>query len=276
MKTAAFIGTGNMGAALARAACRAIGPGEVVLANRTADKAVALARELGCAAAPDNAGAAEQARYVFLCVKPQLLPAVVEGLCPLLRRCHGAGEDKVLVSVAAGVSLADLAGYARGAGYDVPVLRLMPNTCVGVGQGVTALCAPAGTAQGHVEQVETILAASGLVTRIPEGQMDAFTALAGCGPAFVCLFLEGLADGGVAAGLPRAQALEYAARMVRGACALALESGKHPGALKDEVCSPGGSTIAGVAALERAGFRTAAIEAVLAAWRRNRELGRTE
>ena len=273
MKTAAFIGTGNMGSALARATCRAIGPGEVVLSNRTAAKAEALAGELGCAAAADNAQAVEGARYVFLCVKPQMMEGVLSGLGPVLRRCHEAGEDKVLVSVAAGLRLADLSRFAQGAGYVPAILRLMPNTCVGVGQGVTALCAPEGADGDVLAEVEGILSASGLVTRIPEGQMDAFSALAGCGPAFACLFLEALADGGVMAGLPRKQALEYAARMVQGTCAMALASGKHPGALKDEVCSPAGSTIAGVAALERGGFRAAAMEAVLASWRRNAELG---
>ena len=273
MKTAAFIGTGNMGGALARAACRAIGPDEVVLTNRTAGKAQALAQELGCAAAPDNDRAVEQAQYIFLCVKPQMMQGVLEQLAPTLRRCHEAGQEKVLVSVAAGLRLADLSRFAQGAGYSPLVLRLMPNTCVGVGQGVTALCAPEGAGEEALAQVERILSQSGLVTRIPEGQMDAFSALAGCGPAFACLLLEGLADGGVLAGLPRALAMEYAFRMVLGTCAMALERGKHPGVLKDEVCSPGGSTIAGVAALERAGFRAAAMDAVLAAWRRSGELG---
>ena len=273
MKTAAFMGTGNMGGALARAACRAIGPGEVVLANRTVQKAEDLARELGCAAAADNAQAVECARYIFLCVKPQMMERVLADLATVLRRCHEAGEDKVLISVAAGLRLADLARYVKAAGYDPAILRLMPNTCVGVGQGVTALCAPEGTGEDILAQAEHILSQSGLVTRIPESQMDAFSALAGCGPAFACLFLEALADGGVMAGLPRKQAMEYAARMVLGTCAMAVESGKHPGVLKDEVCSPAGSTIAGVAALERGGFRAAAMEAVLASWRRNAELG---
>lgn len=273
MKTAAFIGTGNMGGALARAACRAIGPQQVVLTNRTGAKAQRLAEELGCAVAEDNHRAVAEARYIFLGVKPQMMAGVVKGLVPALRRCHEAGEDKILVSMAAGLRLDDLATMAEGAGYDPRILRLMPNTCVGIGQGVTALCAPEGTPEAVVSEVEKILEQSGLVTRIPEGQMDAFSALAGCGPAFVCLFLEALADGGVQAGLPRKQAMEYAQRMVLGTCAMALESGKHPGVLKDEVCSPGGSTIAGVAALERGGFRAAAMEAVLAAWRRNGELG---
>ncbi len=137
-----------------------------------------------------------------------------------------------------------------------------------------ALCAEAGTAEEYLAGVEDLLAPAGRVERIAEGQMDAFSAVAGCGPAFVYPFIEALADGGVKVGLPRGQAVTYAAQMVLGAAAMVLESGKHPGQLKDEVCSPGGSTIAGVAALEERGFRSAAIQAVEAAFRRNQELGK--
>lgn len=274
MKTAAFIGVGNMGSALARAACRAIGPDQVVLANRTAAKAQALASELGCTAALGNAEAVEAAQYIFLCVKPQLLPGVLAELLPALEHCHAQGEDKVLVSAAAGVSLDALARYSQGAGYDVPVLRIMPNTCVSIGRGMTALSAPPEMPERFLAAAEAILAQSGRVERIPEGQMDAFSSVAGCGPAFVYPFIEALADGGVMAGLPRRQAVEYAAQTVLGAAAMVLETGEHPGALKDAVCSPGGSTIQGVAALERAGLRAAAIDAVLAACKRNQELGK--
>ena len=139
---------------------------------------------------------------------------------------------------------------------------------------MTALCAGEAVGEEYIRGVEEILAATGRVERIPEGMMDQFSAVAGCGPAFVYPYIEGLADGGVMAGLPRAKALEYAAQMVLGAAAMVLESGKHPGQLKDEVCSPGGSTIAGVAELERHGLRSAAMDAVMASWRRSMELGK--
>lgn len=274
MKTAAFIGAGNMGSALARAACRAVGPDQVVLTNRTASKAQALAAELGCAAAPGNAEAAQAAHYIFLCVKPHLISGVLAELAPALKACHERGEEQALVSVAAGVSLDDLARYAQGAGFGVPVLRVMPNTCTAIGRGMAALSAPDGTAEKHLAAVEAILAQSGRVERIPESLMDAFSSVAGCGPAFVYPLIEAMADGGVMAGLPRKQALEYAAQTVLGAAAMVLETGQHPGALKDAVCSPGGSTIQGVAALERAGFRAAAIDAVMAAYQKNQELGK--
>ena len=274
MKKAAFIGVGNMGGALARAAVRAVGADQVVVANRTQAKAEALAAELGCNLAKSNGDAVRAAEYIFLGVKPHMMRALLNTLAPVLADRYAAGEDKVLVSMAAGVRIEDMRPHLKPAGYDVPILRIMPNTCVAVGQGMTALCAGEWVDESVQEEVVKILSASGKVDRVPENLFDQFSALAGCGPAFVDLFIEALADGAVATGLPRKQALEYAARTVLGAAALALESGRHPGQLKDEVCSPGGSTIAGVAELERGGLRAAAINAVQAAWKRNTELGK--
>ena len=274
MKKAAFIGVGNMGGALARAAVRAIGPDQVVVANRTPAKAEALAAELGCAAAASGADAVRAAEYIFLGVKPQGVRPLLAELDRLLHSLHQDGEDKVIVSMAAGVELDAMHELVNDAGYDVPILRIMPNTCVAVGQGMTALCARAGVDEARIRGVEEILSATGKVDRVPESLFDQFSALAGCGPAFVYPYIEALADGAVSAGLPRKQAVEYAARTVLGAAALVLESGRHPGPLKDEVCSPGGSTIAGVAELERGGLRAAAINAVRAAWKRNTELGK--
>ena len=274
MKKAAFIGVGNMGGALARTVCGAIGPGQVVVANRTLAKAEALAAELGCGLAKDNEDAVREAEVIFLGVKPHMMRALLDTLAPVLADCHAAGEDKVLVSMAAGLRIGDMRPHLNGAGYDVPILRIMPNTCVAVGQGMTALCAGERVDESVQEEVEKILSASGKVDRVPEELFDQFSALAGCGPAFVYPYIEALADGAVSAGLPRKQAVEYAARTVLGAAALVLDSGKHPGQLKDEVCSPGGSTIAGVAELERGGLRAAAINAVQAAYKRNTELGK--
>lgn len=271
MKTAAFIGTGNMGGALARAACRGISPEEVILFDRAAEKASELARELGCTAAAGNEQAIHDAKYIFLCVKPQFFADLARELVPVLRQCHEEGQDKVLVSIAAGLTIDTVKGLYAEVGYDIPLLRIMPNTCAAIGKGTLALV---GEGEEHLRTVERILSAAGLVERLPEGLMDQFTAVAGCGPAFVYPFIEALADGGVMVGLPRDQAMRYAAQTVLGAAAMVLETGEHPGALKDAVCSPGGSTIAGVAALEQAGFRAAAIDAVLAAFGRNQELGK--
>jgi len=274
MKRAAFLGAGNMGGALARAACRGIGGDQVVLSDHDARKAEALADELGCTAVSGNERAVESAQYIFLCVKPQVISGVLGELIPVLNRCHRAGDDKVLVSIAAGVQTDALRGCLAGLDYQPPLLRVMPNTCVELGQGMLAMAAAPGTAEEYLAGVEEILAQAGRVERLEERFMDAFTAVAGCGPAYVYQMIEALADGGVLVGLPRAQAQVYAAQTVLGAAAMVLESGRHPGALKDAVCSPGGSTIAGVAALEACGFRSAAIQAVQAAFEKNTALGK--
>ena len=164
--------------------------------------------------------------------------------------------------------------HTAGAGYDVPILRISPNMCVSIGKGMTALSAREGVDETVIQGVEEILGDTGRVVRLDESLKDQFGVIAGCGPAFVYPYIEALADGAVSTGLPRQQAMEYAAQMVMGAAAMVLESGKHPGQLKDEVCSPGGSTIAGVAELERGGLRAAAINAVQAAYKRNTELGK--
>lgn len=264
MAKAVFIGTGNMGSALVRAACKALGPEQVAVTNRTLEKAEALARETGCQVYSSNREAARAGEYLFLGVKPRQMKALVEELKELL-------PGRVLVSMAAGVTLADLEQWA---GKDVPCLRIMPNTPCTIGMGMTALAGDPSVKEEHFSEVEAILARSGRVERLEEGLFDAFSAVAGCGPAFIYPYIEALADGGVAAGLPRAKALTYAAQMTLGAAAMVLETGDHPGVLKDAVCSPGGSTIEGVAELERHGLRGAAIDAVLAAWRKNGQLGK--
>ena len=253
-----------MGSALIRGACKSIGPSEIVIANRTYTKAEALARELGCKACGDNRAAADSGEYIFLCVKPKLIQGVLEEL-------SGTLERKAVVSVAAGICLEDI---QRWAGAEVPVLRIMPNTPCAIGRGMTALAGGSAAQEEHFCEVERILAQTGRVERIEEGLMDAFSAVAGCGPAFVYPYIEALADGGVAAGLPRSQAMTYAAQTVLGAAAMVLETGEHPGKLKDAVCSPGGSTIEGVMELERHGLRAAAVDAVLAAWKKNGQLGK--
>lgn len=268
MRQAAFLGTGNMGGALVRSACRSVGGDQVLIANRTAAKAEALAAETGCTPCGSNAQAAAGARYVFLCVKPHLLHGLIQEIAPALT------AESVLVSIAAGVTTETLANWAAESGRPLPVLRVMPNTSSAIGKGMLALCAATGTAEEHFAAVERILSGAGLIRRVEEGQMDAFSAVAGCGPAFVYPFIEAMADGGVMAGLPRKDAVAYAAQTLLGAAAMVLESGEHPGKLKDDVCSPGGSTIRGVAALESRGFRDAVIQAVWAAYQRNAELGK--
>lgn len=265
--TFGFIGTGNMGGALAAAAAKAAGPGAVFLSNHSPEKAKALAAETG-AAILSNEEIAAQCGFLFLGVKPQMMAGVLSPLSPVLT----ARKDRfVLVSMAAGLSIADV---RRMAGGEFPVIRIMPNTPVSVGEGVVLYAVSDDVAEEETKTFADALRLTGLLDRIPERLIDAGSAVSGCGPAFVYLFLEALADGAVQCGLPRDKALRYAAMTAAGSAKLALESGRHPGALKDAVCSPGGSTIAGVGVLEERAFRGAVMDAVHAAYLRTKELGK--
>ena len=257
---AAFIGVGNMGGALAKAACKSLGADKVAVSNRTYAKAEKLSGEIGCRGCCSNQEAAREADYVFLCVKPKQIQSVIEELRPVL-------QGKVLISVAAGVTLAELQQWA---GEEVPVFRIMPNTPCEIGKGLTDLSGGKTVKEDQYTAIEEILSCSGLVERMEEEMIAPYNAVAGCGPAFVYPYIEALADGGVLVGLHREEAIRYAAQMVMGAAAMVLESGQHPGKLKDAVCSPGGLTIEGVAELERHGLRAAAIDAVVAAWKKGK------
>ena len=158
-------------------------------------------------------------------------------------------------------------------GADKKIIRILPNTACAVGQGVVLYCANGNVTDGDLAAFCALMAAAGIVDPISEALIDAGCAITGCGPAFAYMFIEALADGGVKCGLPRAKAIRYAAQMLAGSAEMVLQSGKHPEQLKDEVCSPGGSTIAGVDALEQHGFRGSCIAAVDAAFEKTRQLG---
>lgn len=262
-----FIGTGNMGGALARAASKKLPADDILLANRTAAKAEALARELGCLAGT-NEDAAARGKYIFLGVKPQMMGDMLAGIAPILRERR---SRFILVTMAAGLTMERISAMALG---DYPVIRIMPNTPCAVGTGVVLYDSNPLVTADELAEFTSNLSGAGLLDQLDEHLIDAGSAVAGCGPAFACLFLEALADGGVTCGLPRAKALRYAAQMLEGTAKLMLETSQHPGAMKDAVCSPGGSTIAGVRALEQGGLRAAAMNAVIAAYQRNIELGK--
>ena len=264
-QTIGFIGTGNMGSAVARAVARSGLAETILLSNRTPAKAEKLAAELPNSAQSSNEELARSAQLIFLGVKPQLMGLVLSPLKPIL----SSREDRfVLATMAAGLSCDQIQDLLD---LDCPVIRMMPNTPAAIGAGVVQYCGQGVTVE-ELDSFAALIAPAGLVDPVPESLIDAASALSGCGPAFAYLFLEALSDGGVACGLPRAQALEFAAQMMLGAARLALESGKHPGELKDAVCSPGGSTIQGVRRLEEAGFRGAVMDAVIAACEKNGKL----
>lgn len=262
-----FLGVGSMGGALARAACRRLPGDSVYLSNRTAAKAEALAAELGCRAG-SNAGAAAWADFLFLGVKPQMMKDLLEDIRPaLIKRARPC----VLVTMAAGLTMARIRELA---GVDFPVLRIMPNTPASIGEGMILYARGEGVTEAEEKVFLAAMAGAGRFAPVEERLMDAGSAVSGCGPAFADLFLESLADGGVACGLPRDLAMELAAQMLAGSARLVQESGKHPGVLKDAVCSPAGSTIQGVRVLEQSGFRGAVMEAVIQAYEKSRELGK--
>ena len=264
--TFGFIGTGNMGGALAKAAAKAMPAERIFLANRTQSKAQTLSNELGCRAV--SVEEAALCGYVFLGVKPQMMKDLLADIAPVL----AARQDAfVLVSMAAGLTMADIQAMAGGS---YPVIRIMPNTPVAVGCGTVLYDASENVPTEVLAQFCENLRFAGLLDRLPEKLIDAGTAVAGCGPAFACLFMEALADGGVACGLPRGKAMLYAQQMLMGTAQLAMTTKQHPGQMKDAVCSPGGSTIAGVQALECNAFRGDVIQAVTASFQRTKELGK--
>lgn len=261
MTTYGFIGTGNMGGALAQAVSRSEGDRRLLLANRTPEKAVALAADIG-GEVVDNERCAAEADFLFLGVKPQMMAGLLSSIAPALAARKEKGERVILVTMAAGLTMETIRSMA---GEDYPVIRIMPNTPVSIGKGMT-LYTGMDVTDGEWEEFLAAMQPSGKLEQLPELLIDAGSAVSGCGPAYVYLFIEALADGGVECGLPRAKALQLAAQMVAGAAELALQSGQHPGQLKDAVCSPGGTTIAGVHALEKGGFRALGMDAVKAAY----------
>ena len=258
-----FIGTGNMGGALARAAAK--GGHTLLLANRTPAKAEALAKELGGTVCP-NAEAAETAELLFLGVKPQMIVDVLKGIAPALKERKSA---PVLISMVTGP---DIARIQKLAGGDYPVIRIMPNMPAAVGEGVIFYACSGNCDKAQQEAFLRYMAPAGKLFPLAEELHAAGSAVAGCGPAFAAIFLESMADGGVACGLPRASAIQYAAQMMLGTAKMVLETGQHPGVLKDSVCSPAGSTIQGVRTLEERGMRAAVFDAVTVAYEKNVEL----
>ena len=255
--TFGFIGCGNMGGALATAAAGGNPEMPIAVYDPMTEKAQALADAFEGVRVTALDELAQNSRYLWIGVKPQMLPTLFAELSPLLP------EDAILVSMAAGTAITAIEALA---GKPLPVIRIMPNIPVAVGKGVILYDANDQTTEADLSFFVSAMSGAGLLDRIEESKIDAASAISGCGPAFAYLFIEALADGGVACGLPRAKAQAYAAAMLSGSAEQVLATGLHPGALKDAVCSPGGTTIAGVRALEEGGLRAAAMNAVIAAY----------
>lgn len=266
-KTVGFVGAGNMGEALIKGLIQAdlVRPPALFAADVRAERTQELARRFGVTAVADNAALVRAVDVVVLAVKPQIMPAVVREIAPALADRH------LVLSIAAGVST----GAIRAAlGKPARLIRVMPNAPALVLEGATAIATGPGLAAEDLTTAQEVFGAVGRVVVLDEALMDAVTGLSGSGPAYVAIVIESLADGGVKMGLDRATAMTLATQTVLGAARLLGATGMHPGALKDMVSSPGGTTIAGIAALEAAGVRTAFLQAVERATLRSRELGR--
>jgi len=266
-KRVGFVGGGNMGEALIRGL---LGAGKVpaehiAVTDVRAERTDQLARQFGIVAHADNLRLVRESDVVILAVKPQIMAAVLAEIAPAV------GSRHLLVSIAAGVATATI---RTALGRDARIIRVMPNTPALVLQGAAAVARGTGLAPDDLATAEEIFGAVGRVVVLDEDQLDAVTGLSGSGPAYVAIVIEALADGGVRVGLDRATALTLATQTVLGAARLLAETGMHPAALKDMVSSPGGTTIAGIAALEEGGLRTTLIQAVERATQRSRELGR--
>ncbi|KAB1222242.1 Pyrroline-5-carboxylate reductase [Morella rubra] len=219
----------------------------------------------GVTVLPSNDAVVEDSDVVIFSVKPQVVKGVVLQLKPLLSR------KKLLVSVAAGIKLKDLEEWAGQSRF----VRVMPNTPSAVGEAATVLSLGGSATEEDADLIAKLFGSVGKIWRVDEKLLDAVTGLSASGPAYVYLAIEALADGGVAAGLPRELAMGLASQTVLGAASMASKTGKHPGQLKDEVTSPGGTTIAGIHELEKGGFRGTLMNAVVAAAKRSRELSQS-
>ena len=261
-----FIGFGNMAQALAAglAASGALQPGQIGACARDRAKLHRNTEPHGFLAFDDAAGVAGFADVVVVAVKPYQVEAV---LAPV----KGMLAGKVVVSVAAGMTFDR---YEEILAPGTHHLSTIPNTPVAVCEGIVVCERRHSLSEAEWQSVQALLSHVGLVVTVDTAQLGIAGTVCGCGPAFVAMFIEALADGGVACGLPRAKAQEYAAQMVLGSAKLVLESGQHPGALKDAVCSPGGSTIQGVRVLEEKGLRGAVMDAVIASYNKTKEMGK--
>ncbi len=262
-----FLGAGQMATALARGFVQAglVAEKDIIASDISEEAGVRFRDAVGAIVVEEtNTAVAQRADVLFVAVKPPHVPGVLDEVA------SAVSPDTLIVSIAAGVRLETMEGLL---GSRARVIRVMPNTPCLVGKGACAYCLGVAASEKDAAVVESLLGAVGTVCRVEEKLMDAVTGLSGSGPAFVYMMIEALSDGGVHQGLPRPVATKLAAQTLLGAAEMVLTTGEHPGTLKDKVTSPGGTTIAGVRAIERLGLRNALISAVIAASERSAELG---
>ena len=268
-QTVGFLGAGKMATALAQGMVRAglVKPRQIVAGDVSPAARKAFAREVGAKTVASNEEVFKRATVIILAVKPHQVETVIKGVKDVVSRKH------LVISIVAGLTSCGIAqGGIFGSKTPYRCVRVMPNTPALVGAGAAAFCRGPNATASDAKLTAQILGAVGVAVEVPEAQMDAVTGLSGSGPAYGFQIIEALSDGGVAAGLPRDLATRLAAQTMLGAARMVLDTGMHPGALKDMVTSPGGTTIAGLRELEVAGVRGALMEAVGVAAARSREM----
>ena len=262
-----FIGGGNMAKAIIGGVIQSglVGK-ENIIASAKSQKTVDFLRDTyGIQSTTKNEDVAQTADILFLAVKPNMFATVI----PEIRDCKKEGQ--VIVSIAAGQTIAAIeAAY----GGEIKLVRAMPNTPALVGEAMSALCLNANVSEEEAAEVTSIFESFGKAEIVPESMMDAVIGVSGSSPAYVYMFIEAMADAAVADGMPREKAYKFAAQSVLGSAKMVLETGKHPGELKDAVCSPGGTTIEAVAKLEETGFRQAVISSQRACVEKSREMSK--
>lgn len=275
-KKIGFIGGGNMARAMIGGILKAglVAPENIMASARTEKSVDALKTQFQIKATPKNEDVAKFADILFLAVKPYVIGAVIEEIKDIV------SEDMLIVSIAAGQTLAAIEQCFNndegGRGKKIKAIRVMPNTPALVGEAMSALCGNESVDETDMAEIVPIFESFGKCEIVPEKLMDAVTGVSGSSPAYVYMFIEAMADAAVADGMPRAQAYKFAAQSVLGAAKMVLESGKHPGELKDAVCSPAGTTIEAVDMLEENGFRGIVMKAQRACSRKSREMSKSK
>lgn len=248
-----FIGMGNMGYSMLKGVLNYLNPQDIIFTCLSSEKKEKISNETGVRYAESNAECANSAKYIILAVKPQVYNTVLKNIQNVIT------EESVIISLAPGITIAAI---KEKLGADIKVVRAMPNTPALVGEGMTGICYENGELDfAEKEFVEQFFNSFGKVVTVPEKLMSGVVCASGSSPAYVYMFIEALADSVVKYGIPRQDAYKLVAQTVLGSAKMVLETGEHPGKLKDNVCSPAGTTIQGVAALEEFGFRNAIIKA---------------
>lgn len=248
-----FIGMGNMGYSMLKGVLSYLNPQDIIFTCLSSEKKEKISNETGVRYAESNAECANSAKYIILAVKPQVYNTVLKNIQNVIT------EESVIISLAPGITIAAI---KEELGADIKVVRAMPNTPALVGEGMTGICYENGELDfAEKEFVEQFFNSFGKVVTVPEKLMSGVVCASGSSPAYVYMFIEALADSVVKYGIPRQDAYKLVAQTVLGSAKMVLETGEHPGKLKDNVCSPAGTTIQGVAALEEFGFRNAIIKA---------------